>query len=402
MKIIEISPVIGSGSVGRIVDQIYSGLVQDGHECKIICGKIGNTIISKSDYIPASSVFRRRINALIARLLDNDGFCPSSSMSKIVRFIEDVKPDIIHIHGAYGYYLDVRPLYKLIKQRNILLVNTMHSCWDYTGHCCYYTFIKCKRWMTGCYNCPEKHSYPMSIVFDNSKRNYRKKKEVFSGIKKEVIVTPSRWLAEEVKRSFLAEYPIRVINNGIDTNTFRTISKENIVIYEKYEIPKNKIIILGIAGIWDRRKGLEDFIELDSVLPDDMQIVIVGVNEKQRSKLPQRIIGICRTENIYELAELYSIAAILFNPTYEDNYPTVNLEAIACGTPVVTYGNGGSGEAVTKYEMGEVIGQKDYKAVMTLAKKYYGNKPILDSRMHDDIDAKRMVGDYIDLFCNLL
>lgn len=401
MRVLEISPIIGSGSVGRIVDQIYTGLISDGHECKVICGRVGNTVVPVSDYILSVSSIARKANALSARLLDNDGFCSMVSKN-VVTFIESFDPDIIHMHGAYGYYLNIKPLFSLIKKRSFTFVNTLHSCWDYTGHCCYYTFANCDKWKTGCFRCSGKKEYPASILLDNSRKNYMKKKGLFTGIEKEIIITPSQWLADEVKQSFLREYPVKVIYNGIDIKTFHEIPKDEITIYEKYEIDKEKIIILGVAGVWDRRKGLNDFIEMQDMLPDDIQIVIVGLNEKQRKDLPKSIIGISRTENARELAELYSAASVLFNPTYEDNYPTVNLEAIACRSPVVTYGYGGSGEAPLKYRMGKTVKENDYKEVIEAARIYHKEKPKLDPEVISNIRSERMQKEYIELFESLL
>lgn len=398
MRIVEISPIIGSGSVGRIVDQIYRGLIEQGHQCKVICGKIGNTSVPSADYMVMNNGLTRRANAAFARLFDCDGFFTVTPMEKAIGLIDNFKPDIIHMHGAYGYFLDVRPLYDLIKQKDYNLVNTLHSCWDYTGHCCYYTYAGCDRWKSSCHDCPEKKAYPTSLFLDNSERNYQKKKELFSGIQHEVIVTPSKWLADEVERSFLSKYPVVVINNGVNVNTFKKIPLQDRICYQKYGIPDNKIIILGVAGIWDRRKGLEDFVQLEKIIDEDMKIVILGVSEKQKKQIPEGIIGITRTENAEEMAQLYSAATILFNPTYEDNYPTVNLESIACGTPVVTYNSGGSGEAVIKYGMGAVVGRKDYDEVKRLARMYYAEKPKLKTGVKADITSERMVKEYIDLF----
>lgn len=402
MRVVEISPVIGSGSVGRIVDQIFEGLIKNGDKCIAICGTVGNTIIPKNNRVVSVSSYARMANAFHARLFDSDGFCLFSGMQRILNEIESFQPDIVHMHGAYGYYLNMEVLYRFINKKDYYLVNTMHSCWDYTGHCCYYIYAGCNKWKTECNRCPEKRAYPTSLLMDNSRNNYRKKKRIFTGNQREIIVTPSKWLADEVKQSYMRDYPVKIINNGINTDVFKRINIINSHCFEKYRIPRNKIIILGVAGYWDRRKGLADFIELNNWIDDDMHIVIVGVNERQKKDIPHCITAISRTENPYELAELYSMATILFNPTYEDNYPTVNLEAIACGTPVVTYESGGSGEAVSEYNFGAVIPKKQFNRIIRIARYYYENEPDLNDQIINTISSERMVKDYYELFNRIM
>lgn len=394
MRVIQITPIVGSGAVGRIVDQIYKGLIKNGDECKVVCGKIGNTFIPKKDIILTEKEYKKYLYALYARIFDRDGFGGISDTKRIVKTIEEYQPDIIQMHGNYGYYINVRALYKCIKKNNYPVVNTLHSCWDFTGHCCYFTDANCSRWKTGCYDCPEKRSYPTSWVLDNSKKNYIEKKKLFTGIKKETIVVPSDWLAKKVQYSFLNVYPIKVIKNGIDLKAFE--NKDGNL--DKYGIDRKKIIILGVAGQWTKRKGLLDFIELSKMVDGKYQIVIVGVTRKQKEEFPSNIIGITRTENIDELVTLYSISSVLFNPTYEDNYPTINLESIACNTPVITYKTGGSPESVIKYNAGKIINKKDYTALLYYAKKYHDEKWKLSKSLRNDLSEKRMVSEYIKLY----
>ena len=156
-----------------------------------------------------------------------------------------------------------------------------------------------------------------------------------------ILITPSRWLKKEVEKSYLKDYPIEVINNGVDTNVFKPTPS---AIKQQYGI-EDKKVILGVASIWDKRKGLDTFIELSKELDDQYQIVLIGLNKNQIEQIPKNIIGISRTENVQELVKWYSAADVYFNPTLEDNYPTTNLEAIACGTPVITFNTGGSPES---------------------------------------------------------
>ncbi len=396
MRIVQITPVVGTGAVGRIVDQLYKGLIESGYKCIVVCGKAGNTLIPEKDLIICGNI-RRYLNALNARIFDRDGFCSSFYTRKIVEKIEKFSPDIIQFHGNYGYYIDVRVLYRCINKNNYILVNTLHSCWDFTGHCCYFIYASCEKWMTKCHNCHEKHSYPASWIFDNSKKNYDEKKRIFTSVSREVIVTPSNWLAELIPYSFLQKYPVKIIRNGIDISSFSN-KKFNA---KKFKFDISKIIILGIAGQWTNRKGLDDFIELSKIVNDEFQIVVVGVNKRQKARLPLNIYGITRTENVEELALLYSIASIFFNPTHEDNYPTVNIEAIACGTPVVTYRTGGSSEIIEITGAGKVVKKGDYQSVINIARKYKGKKLILKREVYKMISHTRMVKDYINLYQEL-
>ncbi|PJN80969.1 hypothetical protein CWE04_06000 [Thomasclavelia cocleata] len=238
--------------------------------------------------------------------------------------------------------MNIEILFKYLKDHpEIKKIWTLHDCWAFTGHCAYYTYAKCDKWQICCnVKCPNKWEYPKTL-FSNIESNFNKKKEVFSGIENMILITPSKWLKSEVEKSYLKNYQVEVINNGVDTNVFKPTSSD---IKKQYNI-ENKRVILGVASVWDKRKGLDTFIELSKQLNSEYQIVLIGLNKKQIKILPKNIIGISRTENIQELVKWYSVAEVFFNPTLEDNYPTVNLEAIACGTPVITFDIGGSPES---------------------------------------------------------
>jgi glycosyltransferase involved in cell wall biosynthesis len=270
----------------------------------------------------------------------------------------------------------------------------MHDCWAYTGHCSHYTFVKCNKWETHCNQCPQLNKYPKSFGYDNSFDNFDYKKKAFSGIENLSIVTPSKWLKNEIKKSFLKDYHIFVINNGIDLNVFRPIKSD---FRKKYNL-KGKKIILGVASVWDERKGLDYFIELKTHLEDNEVIVLVGI--KQR-KLLDGIITISRTYNPKELAEIYSAADVFLNPTLEDNYPTVNLESIACGTPIIVNDVGGSKETIigrygflmTSYYPTEII-----KTIRSISNMKY-NYPIKYSDIElNGISHLTMLDNYIKLY----
>ena len=255
-------------------------------------------------------------------------------------------------HKVHGYYINLEILFEYIKKKNIPVVWTFHDCWAFTGHCPYFELVHCEKWKTGCYDCEQKRHHPTSLVFDNSKWNWGKKKELFTEIPNLTIVTPSEWLAGLVRQSFFKGCRTEVINNGINLNDFKPTTG---TIIDRLQIGNRKVI-LGVSSTWAKSKGLDDFIQLASLLPKTYVIVLVGLTKQQKEELPNTIVGIERTDSVKELAELYTLASVFVNPTYEDNYPTTNLESLACGTPVLTYRTGGSVEAAGN-EYGKIVDQ---------------------------------------------
>ena len=295
----------------------------------------------------------------MSRFVDKHGFGSTRATQVFLKEVERLDPDVIHLHNLHGYYLNVELLFGYLRLANKPVVWTLHDCWAFTGHCAHFDYVGCNRWRTVCFSCPQKHGYPASFLTDGSEQNFRRKREAFTGLANMMIVTPSKWLARLVEGSFLGSYPIKVINNGINQDVFRPIEGD---FREKYGI-EEKFVILGVASVWGRRKGLSYFIELSRMLGGNDVIVLVGLTKRQLRNLPKNIIGIPKTNSIRELAEIYSSADVFVNPTLEDNFPTTNLEALACGTPVITFDTGGSvetigrngGFVVEKGKLGDVL-----------------------------------------------
>ncbi|HQM02303.1 MAG TPA: sugar transferase, partial [Ruminococcus flavefaciens] len=267
-----------------------------------------------------------------------------ASKRATINFIEWVRrynPDVIHLHNIHGYYINIEVLFDYLRTCGKKIIWTLHDCWAFTGHTPYCDLVNCKRWAKGCHDCPLIKEYPASFT-DNSYKNWKKKKAILSGIPNMIIITPSKWLAMCVKKSFLNEYPIIVIHNGIDTNQFYPVESD----FKKKNKIEGKFIILGVATSWDKNKGYFDFIKLSEVLGNKYQVVLVGLSKEQMKTMPNSIIGIERTASVRELTEIYTSANLFLNLSYCENYPTVNLEAIACGTPVLTYDVGGSKETL--------------------------------------------------------
>lgn len=363
-KLLQINPVLRvSTSTGRIMQEIGELALQNGWESYIAYGKGRDGIKPcKSEIIPVGGIYSTLWHGVQTRLFDRHGLASTHATHEFVRQIDRINPDIIHIHNIHGYFLNYRVLFDYLSQCGKPVVWTVHDCWLYTGHCYYYSYAGCDKWQTGCGNCPQRKDFPASLVFDRSKRNFEDKKAAFTSMPRDkfVIVPVSDWIKTEMSKSFLSEYRFRVIHNGINTDIFNVCPDKEVI--EKYGL-KGKRIFLGVASIWSREKGLNDFMQLSKLLNDDEVIVLVGMKEEEKKKLPRNIIGISRTENIHQLAQLYSVADAFVNPTWQDNYPTVNLEAISCGTPVVTYRTGGSVEAVTD-STGLIVEQGDVKGLL--------------------------------------
>jgi glycosyltransferase involved in cell wall biosynthesis len=280
---------------------------------------------------------------------------------------------------------------------------TLHDCWPITGHCIYFTYVGCEKWKTECYKCPQKKEYPASWIFDRSRKNYILKKSLFKNIPNLTLIPVSDWLSGLIKISFLKDKPTKVIHNGIDTNVFRPTSGISFRMKHKLQ---DKFIILGIANIWEPRKGLKDFFDLSILLNDQFQIVLVGLNSRQIKQLPNNIIGIKRTESVNELVELYQDSDVFVNPTYEDNFPTTNLESLACGTPVITYKTGGSPESIDEYtgivvEQGNIIKLVDaINEIKSKGKMYYSDACV--ERAHRLYRKEDRYKEYIDLYESLI
>lgn len=300
----------------------------------------------------------RKINVLLDRITGRHNMHSKIATERLLKVISGFKPDIIQLHNLHEAYINLPMLFKYIKKHNIKTVWTLHDCWAFTGHCPYFDIVGCNKWKTGCYGCPQYKEYPKSL-FDNSKYMYRLKKKWFIGVENMTIVTPSEWLAGLVKESYLKDYPVKVINNGIDLNVFKPTESD---FRKKYAL-ENKYIVLGVAFGWGRRKGLDVFVELAERLDKvKYKIVLVGTDDNVDKLLPDNIISIHRTQSQTELAEIYAAADVFANPTREENYPTVNMEALACGTPVVTFNTGGSPEMLDE-TCGAAVAKNDIDAM---------------------------------------
>lgn len=364
-KVLLINSVCGIGSTGRICTDLAQQFEKQGNEVKIAYGR--NSYVPKQFQKYAVRIGNDldvKLHVLQTRLFDNHAFGSYNATKKFLKWVEEYNPNLIWLHNTHGYYINIELLFNWLKQhQNIQVKWTLHDCWAFTGHCTHFMIAKCNKWQTECKNCPQKKMYPAGLLKDNSKQNFEKKKQLFTGLKNLTLITPSQWLANLVKQSFLKEYSVEVIYNTIDKNIFKPTPSD---FRKKYGL-ENKKIILGVASVWETRKGLNDFIELSKILNDNYKIVLVGLTQKQIKSLPKNILGLQKTNSPQELAQIYSASDVFFNPTYEDNYPTVNLEAQSCGTPVVTYDVGGCKETLVN-ENSCCVEVGNYKKVLEMLK----------------------------------
>ena len=385
MRIAEVS-AFSQYSVGKIMRDIKKYIDEETDDvCEIFfargddkkeigINKVGNDFLIK-------------VNALLARIFDNDGFCLPAITNTLIKRLKTFNPDVIHLHCLHGYYLNVDKLFKYLQDNpQIKVIWTMHDAWAFTGHCCYFSKADCHRWETQCYKCPLKNEYPISRVFDNSKQNYLKKKRIFTSLPEDRlnIVTPSQWLEGLIGKSYLNKYKITTIHNGINTDIFNTEPSNELI-----DLPDKKII-LGVASVWDSRKGLDTFLELSKVISDDWCIVLIGKLTKSVD-FPNNVIHIERTSNQSVLKKYYQSASVFFNPTQDEVFGMVNVEAQVCGVKVLSFDTGGSKEtncgnlylvnssnvediakqieAISEYQLNSIDLQKINKR--TMAKEYY-------------------------------
>ena len=343
-KLLQINITANWGSHGKIAEGIGQAAIKQGWQSYIAYGRWANP--STSNLFHVGNSWDEMRHGIASRLLDNHGLMSQKATKSLLQFVRNVNPDIVHLHNIHGYYLNYPLLFQYLRQHDIPVVWTLHDCWSFTGHCAHYEFIGCEKWKTHCAECPQKGAYPKSLLLDRSYRNFEQKKDTFLSLNRLTLVPVSQWLQRQLQQSFFKHTPTRLIYNGIDTDVFSKQTEVN-WIKKKYGIPEHCAIVLGIASNW-YRKGLPDFLQLASLLPPSIRIVLVGLN-KQEQKLAARagIVGISRTDNLHELCSLYSVANVYFNPTWEETLSCTNLEAMACGTPVVTYKTGGSPETVT-------------------------------------------------------
>lgn len=392
-KIVYINTVC-NGSTGKIMCDTARESVKAGFEAYCFYGRgNGNSSINT---IKIGNKLSTLFHVLLARIGFN-GYGSYFVTKKLIKKLKQMNPDIIHLHNIHGYYINFKVLFNYLKKEyKGKIVWMLHDCWSFTGHCSHYSNIACNKWQKECYNCRQLNCYPKEYI-DTVRKEYLYKKRIFTGIDNLLLITPSNWLEEQVKKSFLSKYTIKTIYNGIDLNIFKPTYDETI--YIKYNIPKNKKILLGVANIWDERKGFNIFLELSRIIKKDEIIVIVGVNQSQIKELPHNIIGITRTDNQTELVKMYSMATVFINPSTEETFSLVTVEAMACGLPVVVCGLTAPKELVNE-KVGIVINKNKaneyYSAYQFLMENKLNKKEIIAHAQK--FSNKKMINENIKIY----
>lgn len=398
MKVLQINTVYGEGSTGKIVKGLHD--LCNGHQIDCLCAHrfVKKGSVPLEDSIVISSKWDSRIHGGLSRFTMFKGM---GSVLKTVWFLKRVKqyaPDVIHLHNLHGSYVNLPMLFHYIKAHHIPVVWTLHDCWAFTAICSHFTIEQCDKWKTGCHHCTQKKRFSSSL-FDFSKAVWKRKKAWFQGLSNAIVVTPSEWLADLARQSFLREYPIVTIHNGIDLHTFAPIASD---FRQKHGL-ENKKIVLGVAFGWGYEKGLDVFIALSERLGEDYQVVLVGTDEEIDRVLPNTILSIHRTHDQQELAKIYAAADVLVNPTREDTFPTVNLEALACGTPVLTFRTGGSPECIDE-NCGAVVEQDDLETIEKEIVRICMKKPyVADAcvKRAAQFDKNQRLEEYIRIYKSL-
>lgn len=389
MKLLQINVNANVGSHGRIAEQIGRLAQERGWESYIAYSRFAKESRNKLIHIGSNPDIR--LHGLQTRVFDNHGLASKRATLKLVDEIKKINPDIIHLHNIHGYFLNYPVLFRYLKEWGGPVVWTLHDCWPFTGHCAFFMANGCEKWKSGCHDCEGLKSYPASWICDGSRRNYNLKRKFFTSLGENLTLVPvSNHVGRYLDDSFFRGVDYRVIHNGIDINAFRPCS------------PKDKMI-LGVANVWEKRKGMSDFFELRKLLPSEYRIVLVGLSQSQIKALPPGIEGLRHINGQKELARLYSSAIAFVNPTYEDNYPTVSLEAIACGTPVMTYRTGGCPELMSE-RTGMVLEQGDIRGIKDgILKAEAGAFPIEACRKHaeENFNQENCFLSYFDLYSSV-
>ena len=344
MKYLFINSVAGFGSTGRIAAEKCRELMAEGHECVLAFGREK----ANCDDVPTVQIgnsLDNKIHGIRCRLLDDHGFGSKAATKRFLAWVREYDPDVIWLHNIHGYYIHIGLLFAYLRSCGKKIIWTLHDCWAFTGHCAYFDFVGCDKWKTGCHRCPQKKAYPASMGLDGSRSNYAKKKSLFTGIPDLHLTVPSFWLEKRVKQSFLMDYPVEVVYNTINREVFRPAPGD----FRKKHNLEGKTILLGVASVWDARKGLSDFVELAGMLEERYQIVLIGLTQEQISALPENILGLPRTNAMEELVHAYSEADMFLNPSVEETFGMTAMEARCCGTEAIVYQDTACEEIVNRF-----------------------------------------------------
>ncbi len=372
MKIFQLNTFCGTGSTGRIAVEIAKAAAEGGAQTVIGFGAGAVSTDAEVYALRVGGKPGRKWHGALRKLLDAEGYGSVLATRKLIAFLREYKPDVIHLHNIHGAYVNHRLLFAYLKKAGVPVVWTLHDCWAFTGHCAYFDRAGCDRWKTLCYDCPQKKSYPVCYGIGGSKRNYNRKRRLFASLPSLTLVAPCVWLQTLLAVSFLRGVPSRLLYNGVDRTRFRPLPSD---VRTRYGIGEKRLV-LAVASEWEERKGLRFLPALAEKLGDNVCVAVIGLTKEQIAALPAGMIGLERTASVDELAQWYSAADCVVNPTLEDNMPMVNLEALACGTPVVAFDTGGCSEVIDA-SCGTVVPKGDGDALAVAVKRIITDKASL-------------------------
>lgn len=355
MKVLQINAVYEYSSTGRTTQELHEFLLSRGVESYVAAINVR----SEGNFIRLSNSLDGKVHKALSMLLGRQGFYSLNTTHNFIKKIDEIKPDIIHLRVLHSNCINLPILLRYIANKNIVTIITLHDCWFFTGHCCYFSDSDCERWKIGCGNCPDLKNWNRSLFFDRSSKNLYDKEILFGLIKNLAVVGVSDWVTNFVQYSiFKNAHRICRIYNWIDINKF--FPHETHQLRRKLKL-EHSFVILGVAQAWSEQKGILDFLQLAKICPQ-YKFLLVGKIPYQYYPLSNNIISIGVLSDLKQLSDCYALADVFFNPSQRETFGKVTLEAQACGTPVVTYNLTANPELVP-VNCGYIVNNHDLNAV---------------------------------------
>lgn len=402
MKVLIIDVNCQYSSTGKIVYDLYDHLKNNSHEVRVCYGR--GPIIKEPDIYKFSTNIEVNIHAALTRLTGLTGIYSPIATWKLLKLLEEFKPDVVHIHELHAYFVNIAPVINYLKQKNIKTIWTFHCEFMYTGKCGY--AYECEKWKSECHKCPQVKEYPTSLYFDFTNKMFHMKKELFEGFDNLMIVTPSKWLADRVKQSFLHNKHIHVIHNGIETNKiFHPQKFDHLKIM--HNITNEKVVLALAPDLMSERKGGKYVIEIAKRMKHEkIKFILIGLKDINE-KFDDNIIPLGKIDNQILLSEYYSMADLFIICSKKENFPTTCIEALSCGTPVVGFDEGGTKETAPGGH-GFFVEYGNVNELVEAIKLIFSDVITLENKEanakfgEENYSRKKMAEDYLELYEELL
>ena len=392
MKIIQINAVAEYSSTGRTTTELHNALIERGIESWIAAPNVTNGSFT----IKIGSKLENNLHSLFSRLFGKQGYGSYFSTKRLITRLKKINPDIVHLRNLHANYINLPLLFHYLKEKQIPTVLTLHDCWPFTGHCCYFIDSKCEKWKHNCGKCPDIKSWNTSWFFDFSKHNLLNKSRYFSGLDNLAVIGVSDWVTSFVSDSILKNAKIvKRIYNWIDLSLF----KPSVIQTAQNDRP----IVLGVSQIWNRQKGINDFVKLASMLPD-YKFLLVGNIVEQIEKKPSNLIFAGTASSVNQLIEYYTKADVFFNPSTRETFGKVTAEALSCGTPVVAYNATATPELIGT-NCGYVVPPGDLDAAKKAIADIINNGQMAKHSREfakKTFDKDKLIDEYIEVYQTLI